>query len=791
LLLEPYVMLNHSKDLLKFYNTNRFFHAKSYKRIVIKEHSLWLFVIIVVTALSITKPVSAEAKLTHQQKLEQAQALCLTSSFDLTSQLEVCQQQVTIVQALDANVAAKLSLKIVNLYMTQGQFELAEAGLNRLEALWSELNSNLKIMLSRRIGVLKYRQGHFAHSMNYFKKANDLANAQNDNEMIAKTLSDIGTAAMAIGLYETALRSYVDSLTLKEKLGNQRGIAITLNNIGRVYHKMSQFDRAEVYFRRALAIYSALKQQSNVAHTRENIALILRENGSIKEAIELLLQSYTYFKSAKNSVAMFRVELLLSKIFIEDSQWDEARQWISLAKRSDQIIADSSHRVHLLLNQTKVYIYEDNEQVALQTIDQAFSIAQEQDNLELQIEALKLRIELNRGAQKLTLVDRDHELLLDLNTKILEQKYHVNLAYLQAEFEYNQQQKELLKLEKIRTEQELAITQQKQKYTLIIGFIILLGVTFSMISYRRFLIRKNERVQLTKEVEWHQNQVHILGESNTTLQLLLDRVEQATLAINHKQQIVYANQAATDLIDKPISALLQSSFLDLLETTNSELEKALKDGDSYLADEQIILKTASGETVSVNLNVYSVELKEEFQLITFSASKDKNDLQKQLPQSFNMLSRLQELHQQLNQLPIEKLATDNNIEQLINELEQSCSSILAGESMHQSQDYFRTLLVEVMNQSVGLWEQTTKSNRIELAEKSGIWRISIDDGRLRTRSLDRYMNLSKIPKKPRWREVVRTAHFVLSECTQDSEVRRNLDIKLNQLSQLVRDRAIA
>jgi two-component system, sensor histidine kinase ChiS len=784
-------MANQSQYILDFHTDMAMANESSVRTTDLYSRVFGFYSLLALIVFSISNPTLAEPKLNNQQKIEQAQALCLTSSFDLPSQIEVCQQQLAIVQSLDINIAAKLSLKLVNLYMTQGKFDLAETGLNQLEGSWSKLNSTLKIMLSRRIGVLKYRQGHFAQSMNYFKKANDIANVEHDNEMIAKTLSDIGTAAMAIGLYETALRSYVDSLALKEKQGNQRGIAITLNNIGRVYHKMNQFERAEVYFRRALAIYTVLKQDSNIAHTRENIALILRENGSMQEAIDLLLQSYQYFKSASNSVAMYRVELLLAKFFIEHHQWDKAKHWIVRAKLSDQNMADSSHRVQLLINQTKVFSYEGKLQLAMQTIQQAYALAEEQDNIELQIESLKLRIGLNRSAQKLTLVDSDQELLLSLNTRVLEQKYHVNLAYLQVEFEYNQQQKELLKLEKIRAEQELAMTQQKQRYTLVIGFIILVGVIFTMLSYRRFLIRKSERIQLTKEVEWHQNQVHILGESNTRLQLLLDRVEQATLAINHKQQIVYANQAATELLDKPVSALLQSSFLELIAEGNPSLETALKDGESYQADENIILNTANGDSLSVKLNVYSVELNEEFQLITFSPSQDKATLENQLPHSFNMLSRLQELHQQLNQLPIEKLATDSNIEQLLNELEQSCSSIISGENIHQSQDYFRTLLVEVMNQSLDLWEQTTNTNRVELAEKSGIWRISIDDGRLRTRSLDRYMNLSKIPKKPRWREVVRTAHFVLSECTKDNDLRRSLDMKLSQLSQLVRERAMA
>ena len=54
-------------------------------------------------------------------------------------------------------------------------------------------------------------------------------------------------------------------------------------------------------------------------------------------------------------------------------------------------------------------------------------------------------------------------------------------------------------------------------------------------------------------------------------------------------------------------------------------------------------------------------------------------------------------------------------------------------------------------------------NRIELAERSKAWRVAIDDGRLRARTMERYLAVSKLPRNPHWREVLRTAYFVLEQ----------------------------
>ncbi|MDT8445642.1 MAG: ATP-binding protein [bacterium] len=92
---------------------------------------------------------------------------------------------------------------------------------------------------------------------------------------------------------------------------------------------------------------------------------------------------------------------------------------------------------------------------------------------------------------------------------------------------------------------------------------------------------------------------------------------------------------------------------------------------------------------------------------------------------------------------------------------------------------FRELLVKVMQQSLDLWERASGQNKFDLAERSGIWRIYQDEGRLRTRILDKYCSLKTLPKYPRYMDVLRTALFVLSECpesnAQTNELRENLE----------------
>ena len=107
-----------------------------------------------------------------------------------------------------------------------------------------------------------------------------------------------------------------------------------------------------------------------------------------------------------------------------------------------------------------------------------------------------------------------------------------------------------------------------------------------------------------------------------------------------------------------------------------------------------------------------------------------------------------------------------------------------------SDEDFRQSLVELLVETVNLWEKVTQSDRIELAEKSRIWRVSIDEGRLRTRSLDKYLNIQKIPQNPRWRNVVKTSHYVLAECHLSQADRALLEDKLEQVMSLIKARSM-
>jgi hypothetical protein len=94
----------------------------------------------------------------------------------------------------------------------------------------------------------------------------------------------------------------------------------------------------------------------------------------------------------------------------------------------------------------------------------------------------------------------------------------------------------------------------------------------------------------------------------------------------------------------------------------------------------------------------------------------------------------------------------------------------------------RAFAVEVMNAALDCWKEATGGGRAELARESKLWRVYVTpDGYERTQTLDKYLDLRTLPKRPRLKTVVRTADFVLAACDLPSPSRDRLEDRLARL----------
>ena len=90
-------------------------------------------------------------------------------------------------------------------------------------------------------------------------------------------------------------------------------------------------------------------------------------------------------------------------------------------------------------------------------------------------------------------------------------------------------------------------------------------------------------------------------------------------------------------------------------------------------------------------------------------------------------------------------------------------------------------IVRVMQDTLSLWEQHGDGGKLELAERSQQWRITNDNGTLKTRTLDKYLRPETLPSRPRLANVQRTVQFVLQHAELSEDDQRRLRQALSSL----------
>ncbi len=73
----------------------------------------------------------------------------------------------------------------------------------------------------------------------------------------------------------------------------------------------------------------------------------------------------------------------------------------------------------------------------------------------------------------------------------------------------------------------------------------------------------------------------------------------------------------------------------------------------------------------------------------------------------------------------------------------------------------RAFAVDAMNQALLTWQAHLGQNKRDFAEASGLWRVHLESrGVFRTRQLDRYLDVARLPQSPKWHKILQSLHFV-------------------------------
>lgn len=270
--------------------------------------------------------------------------------------------------------------------------DLAEEGRwQDLYVLLSEVERRALLtspQLSYRLGEALYHTGRIEELAELAADFEEQAREQADPRGLMQALTLAGNAAFQLGEVETAESRWENLLELAEAEGDEEMMAKAANNIGALTNLRGDHARALTYYNLALPLYEKLKEVKGMAQTYPNLGITYRDLSQYEEALGAYDRAVTLASRVgyEPSVILSTVGQAEIKALQDDAPvaLELAERGLSRARSLENPILESEAlRVRALAKTRGADADPDG---ALEDLEEAVSLAEEARNSLLQAE---------------------------------------------------------------------------------------------------------------------------------------------------------------------------------------------------------------------------------------------------------------------------------------------------------------------------------------------------------------------------------------------------------------------
>lgn len=636
----------------------------------------------------------------------------------------------------------------------------------------------LKRRLLRARGHLDYHRDRMPEALERLQCALAISSAGDDREAEASDLNALGSALRRLGDYRGALVILTASLEMRRAAGGETGAVH--NNIADVYRELGEREDAMRHYREALAAFRDADDAAHAAHVLESMAVVVLEDGDPAQARGWLEEALAAYRDERRRDFELRVHGWLVRASLAEGDIEAARRWSASgqalalehrltppasftlqAARTERLSAAPAAAVSRL----RAVLVPDADAPGTS----APSTSGE-ERVELYAELAAAQEALGDAAGAIASLRRAREAAEEFSRATHDRQ----LGWLRTRFETAERDRTIARLEsdnRLRRLQ-LALFAAMAAAAMLGGWLWL--------QRRRQREREQEAARLARkdeELARYRREAGALAEDRQLLQSLLDSREEALCLLDAEGQVLAANRVACERLGADPSGLVGHSFAEGLEPGQRAALLAAVEGMEDTPGQTLVLDGAEGRAITARLSQWAqgeglllLELRPQGTKVEIApvpaSTSAPGDPSREVERSGEVAA---------DTMPSGRISLVDT------------PSSMPADAMR---DAFRRTLVELMLAATDAWERSTGETRLELAEKSRIWRVAIDDGRLRARSMERYLSLARLPQNPRWRDVLRTAYHVLENCGLDPAVRSDLQARVDAVLAFTRRSAL-
>jgi tetratricopeptide (TPR) repeat protein len=233
---------------------------------------------------------------------------------------------------IGSKARAKTLTKIGEVEMGRYEWDSARRAFERSIEICEKLNDTHGLAENYRcVAWSSFEIGDTEEGLHYADKALEEAKKARDNYLMGKVLIDIGNSFNVLNKYYEAIDRYEEAIRVLDPEKDLDQVARAMNNLGDVYLKMGEFDRAVTYFEKCLDIAKRTGYQMLEAFATSNLADSYYKKGEREKAVEFVDKALKLCKKLDNKFMTGQMYVLWGQLATEDGDIEAARGFFSMA----------------------------------------------------------------------------------------------------------------------------------------------------------------------------------------------------------------------------------------------------------------------------------------------------------------------------------------------------------------------------------------------------------------------------------------------------------------------------
>ena len=190
-----------------------------------------------------------------------------------------------------ADVELRLATALRYFWWWRGHLSEGRRWLEAALARGGHVEPSVRARALRTTAVLVSRQGEAARSKQLYGEALELFREIGDTHSAARTLAELGAAALGEGDHETATRLFEEVIPLFREAGDERALTVTLSNLAAAASLQGDYERGRTLTEEVVSLLRERAQRDQLAMSLHNLARVCARQGDLDEASTRLAES--------------------------------------------------------------------------------------------------------------------------------------------------------------------------------------------------------------------------------------------------------------------------------------------------------------------------------------------------------------------------------------------------------------------------------------------------------------------------------------------------------------------